>query len=170
MGQEERKRTFVDRLDRHRSILFRVAAAYCRNPSDREELLQEIVAQMWRSYSKFDGRSSFSTWTYRIAANVSISFLRSETRKRRRIVSADASLLERIPDSPAPASDDRLSLLYELIGSLDPLERALMLLYLDDRPHSEIAAILGLSESNVGTKVARIKERLKRRIAESTTR
>jgi RNA polymerase sigma-70 factor (ECF subfamily) len=168
MGQEDRKRTFVDRLDRHRAILFRVAATYCSNPSDREELAQEIVAQMWRSYPKFDRRSSFSTWMYRIAANVAISFLRSETRKRRRVVLADASLLERIPDSPEPKPDDRLSLLYELIDSLDPLERTLMLLYLDDRPHSEIAVILGLSESNVGTKVARIKERFKRSIADST--
>jgi len=154
--------SFVDRLDNHRGILFKVANAYCAKPADREELIQETIAQLWRSYERFDGRSSFATWMYRIAVNVAISYYRSETRKRRRLVPVGESVLERLPAPNGAQTDDRLDLLRELIGQLPPLDRALMLLYLDDRPYSEIASILGISETNAGTKIARIKDRLKR--------
>jgi RNA polymerase sigma-70 factor (ECF subfamily) len=88
-----------------------------------------MVAQLWRAYRRFDERTAFSTWMYRIAVNVAILFHRSEIR---------------------------------LIENLDELNRALMLLYLDDKPYAEIAAILGISETNVATKISRIKQRLKR--------
>jgi RNA polymerase sigma factor (sigma-70 family) len=158
------QRAFVERLDRHRGILFKVAAAYCSSPADREDLVAETIAALWRSYGRFDGRSSFATWMHRIAVNVAISFYRSETRKRRGFVAAGESVLERIP-APDAETDDRLDLVRELIGRLDPLDRALMLLYLEDYSHAEIASVLGISESNVGTKIGRIKERLKRNVA-----
>jgi RNA polymerase sigma factor (sigma-70 family) len=156
---------FVDRLDRHRGILFKVAAAYCTSSADREDLVQETIAQLWRSYHRFDGRVAFSTWMYRIAVNVAIAFYRREARKRGGLVRADASLLERIPASADAETDDRLDLVRNLIEQLEPLDRALMLLYLDDYSYAESAAILGISESNVGTKIGRIKERLKRNLA-----
>jgi len=154
--------SFVERLDRHRGILFKVANAYCAKPAEREDLIQETIAQLWRSYGRFDARSSFATWMYRIAMNVAISYYRSETRKRRRVAPFEESVFERFPASDGGQTDDRLDLLRELIGQLPPLDRALVLLYLDDFPHAEIASILGISETNVGTKIARIKERLKR--------
>jgi RNA polymerase sigma factor (sigma-70 family) len=156
---------FVDLIDRHRGILFKVASAYCRTPEDREDLVQETVAQLWRSYPRFDARVAFSTWMYRIAVNVAISFYRNETRKRRAIAPAAESVLELVPASQPAEIDDRLDLVYELIEQLGPLDRALMLLYLDDYSYAEIAAILGISESNAGTKIARIKQRLKRNAA-----
>lgn len=159
------QRAFLDRLDRHRAILFKVGNAYCRNPADREDLIQETIAQLWRSYSRFDGRSSFSTWMYRIAMNVAISFFRSETRKRRSLVPVEDSVLERIAVPDDAQADDRLDLLRDLIEQLDPLDRALMILYLDDCSYAEIGSILGISETNVGTKIGRIKERLKRNLA-----
>ena len=159
---------FVDRLDRHRGIILRIASAYCRNQADREDLAQEIVAQLWRSYARFDERSSFSTWMYRVAVNVAISFLRTESRKRGNLVSADAGILEAIPQADEPQSDERLDRLHDSIEALAPLDRALVLLYLDDRPHSEIASILGISETNVGTKIGRIKQRLRRDVATTT--
>jgi RNA polymerase sigma-70 factor (ECF subfamily) len=165
MNVQAAQHEFVRRIDRNRAILFKVAAAYCRNRSDREDLVQEIIAQMWRSYDRFDERSSFSTWMYRVAVNVAISFLRSETRARRHDVVADDALLEAIPAPHSSEADDRLSVLHDLVAGLDPLNRALMILYLDDRPYSEIAAILGITETNVGTKIGRIKQRFKRTVA-----
>ena len=160
----EGQAAFLERIDRHRGILFRVANAYCRSREDREDLVQETIAQLWRSFARFDGRGAFSTWMYRIAMNVAISFRRSETRKRR-LGEMPESILERLPALPEPESDDRVELVHELIEQLSALDRGLMLLYLDDYPYAEIAAILGISESNVGTKINRIKDRLKRNAA-----
>ncbi|MGA8576526.1 MAG: sigma-70 family RNA polymerase sigma factor [Candidatus Cybelea sp.] len=156
---------FVGLVDRHRGILLKVAGAYCRDANDREDLIQEIVVQLWRAVRRFDGRSSFSTWMYRIAVNVAIAFCRSDERKRRNLVPAEASLLEGIAAPAQTPEDDRLDYVRELIDRLDPLDRALMLFYLDDYSYSEIASMLGISETNVGTKIGRIKERFKRTLA-----
>jgi RNA polymerase sigma-70 factor (ECF subfamily) len=125
--------------------------------------VQETIAQLWRSYPRFDGRAAFSTWMYRIAVNVAISFHRGE-RRRLRAVPLPESVLEGMPVPEAPESDERLERIYEFIEQLEPLDRALMLFYLDDYSYVEIAALLGLSESNVGTKIGRIKERLKHNV------
>ncbi|MGB8909434.1 MAG: RNA polymerase sigma factor [Candidatus Cybelea sp.] len=155
---------FVESIDRHRGILLKVAGAYSRNPVDRDDLVQEIIVQLWRAHVRFDARSSFSTWMYRVAVNVAISFQRSETRKPH-VIPADASLFERIPQPRDEPADDRLVVVRALIERLDSPNRALMLLYLDDYAYAEIAEILGISETNVATKIGRIKERLKRDLA-----
>jgi RNA polymerase sigma factor (sigma-70 family) len=165
MSTSGQQAAFVERIDRHRGILFKVANAYCRTAGDREDLVQETIAQLWRSYPRFDDRVAFSTWMFRIAVNVAISLYRSETRKRGSTAYAAQSVLERVPAPQDAETDDRLDRIRELIEQLEPLDRALMLLYLDDYSHAEIAAILGISESNVGTKVGRIKGRLKRNVA-----
>jgi RNA polymerase sigma factor (sigma-70 family) len=165
MSEQGLQEAFVGRLDRHRGILFKVANAYCRNGADREDMLQETIAQLWRSYPRFDGRVAFSTWMYRIAVNVAISFHRSDRRKRRALAPAAESVLERVPAPEQPEDDDRLALVRELIEQLGPLDRALMLFYLDDYSYAEIASTLGISETNVGTKIGRIKERLKSNVA-----
>ncbi|MFY9883380.1 MAG: sigma-70 family RNA polymerase sigma factor [Candidatus Cybelea sp.] len=164
MSATDSRDAFVDRIDRHRGILLKVAGAFSRNPVDREDLLQEITVALWRARDRFDARSSFATWMYRVAMNVAISFQRSETRKSR-LVPADNSLFETIAQPRDEPADDRLALIRELIRRLDPPNRALMLLYLDDYPYAEIAKILGISETNVATKIGRIKDRLKRDLA-----
>jgi RNA polymerase sigma-70 factor (ECF subfamily) len=160
--------TFVERLERNRAILFNVANAYCRRPADREDLIAETVAQLWKSYGRFDERVAFTTWMYRIAVNVAVSFYRSESRRRRATAPGGDAFVDTIPAPQDVDEDDRLAILRAFVERLDGLDRALMLLYLDDRPYAEIAAILGISETNVGTKVGRIKERLRRSIATTT--
>lgn len=150
---------FITALERNRGILFKVAAGYCSDRAEREDLIQDMIVQLWRSYERFDGRSSFSTWMYRIALNVAILFYRHEQRQARH--RADAGFLEEALGTQEPR-DERISLLREMVEQLDEMNRALMLLYLDDLPHSEIATILGISETNVATKIGRIKQRLKR--------
>jgi RNA polymerase sigma factor (sigma-70 family) len=164
MRSSDSQAAFVDRLDRHRGVLVKVAGAYCRDALGREDLIAEIVAQLWRAYGRFDERAAFSTWMYRIAVNVAISFHRSELRKSRNVEPAEPAFLATLP-LPEAQSDDALALVREFIEELDELNRALMLLYLDDHSYAEIAAILGISETNVATKIARIKQRLKRDIA-----
>jgi RNA polymerase sigma-70 factor (ECF subfamily) len=165
MRTNDAQTAFVDRLNRHRGILVKVAGAYCRDPAGREDLVAEIVAQLWRAYGRFDERAAFSTWMYRIAVNVAISFRRTELRKTRNVEPAEPAILETLPSPPDARSDDALALLREFIEELDDLNRALMLLYLDDNSYAEIASILGISETNVATKIGRIKQRLKRDIA-----
>ncbi len=160
--------TFVERLERHRGIIATVAQAYCRNRTDRDDLIQEILIQLWRAYPRFDGRSSFSTWTYRIAVNVAISSYRREMRA----TAASAATLERQRREAASrrgeSGDDRLTLALEFVEGLDELNRALMVLYLEELPYAEIASVLGISETNVATKISRLKQRLRREVAART--
>ena len=154
---------FLSLLDEHRRILFKIAGSYCRNPADREDLIQEMVMQLWRSFSSYDPSRRFTTWMYRVALNVAISHWRSETRRVRDTVPIDGAILEiAAPPSGEAALEDDLRELRLLLDQLDPLDRALMILYLDGNPHEAIADVLGISPSNVGTRIGRIKQRLRR--------
>ncbi len=153
---------FAALLDRHRGIVFKVAATYCRNPADREDVAEEIVTQLWRAYPKFDATRTFSTWMYRIALNVAISFVRTNgVRERHTVALDDTHDVEDSRTGPAE-EDERARLLHAFIDRLDSLNRALLLLYLDDHSYRDIAVILGVTETNVATKISRLKQRFAR--------
>jgi RNA polymerase sigma-70 factor (ECF subfamily) len=156
---------FAELLERHRGIVFKVAATYCRNPADREDVAQEIVTQLWRAFPRFDATRAFSTWMYRVALNVAISFVRVNSLRERHTVALDDT--HDVEDSSASPGeqDERARLLYAFIDRLDSLNRALLLLYLDDRSYRDIAAILGVSETNVATKISRLKQRFAREMS-----
>ena len=158
-------------LHEHRRIVFKVAGLYSRSAADRDDLVQEISVQLWRSFGSYDeARAKFSTWLYRIALNVAISQAR-----RARWADADRfeplqpQHLETVGGEPAAEPDARLQALYALIGRLDPLNRALILLYLEDRSYAEIADVLGISETNVATKLSRIKQTLRGQMLDAAT-
>jgi len=151
---------FLDRLETHRGIPRKVAGAYCRNRADREDCVQEIVAQLWRSYPRYDAEKPFSTWAWRIAVNVAISFYRKGRDAFERTVLSESAALEAVP-AAADEPDAMLERLYALVARLDEFDRALVVLYLDDRPYAEIADVLGITQTNVATKLNRIKHRLK---------
>jgi RNA polymerase sigma-70 factor (ECF subfamily) len=166
MADTQRQERFLSLLDEHKKILWKVASGYCRNPADRQDLAQEIVVQLWRSFGRYDERRRFSTWMYRIALNVAITFYRGETRRSRRTVPAAESILEIAAEASEPAAaDEDLAQLHRAIARLDELDRALVLLYLDGNRYETIAEVLGISETNVGTKIHRIKQRLRRDVA-----
>ncbi|SBV35245.1 RNA polymerase sigma factor nccH [uncultured Stenotrophomonas sp.] len=153
---------FAELLERHRGILAKVAGSYARQREDREDLMQEIAAQLWRAWPSYDPARPFSTWMYRIALNVAISQLRGRMRAPA-LAETTEGALDALAD-PAPHDPERsqqLERLYRFIHALPPLERALMLLYLEERPQREIAEVLGLSETNVATKIGRLKARLR---------
>jgi RNA polymerase sigma-70 factor, ECF subfamily len=162
MTRRPNQERFLTLLDEHKKILYKVAASYCRNPEDRRDLEQEIVAQLWRSFDRYDESYKFSTWMYRIALNVAISFYRSESRRSRHTVPAGEAILEIADTREGAETDADLQILRQLIAQLDELDRALILLYLDGNRYDTIAEILGISETNVGTKIGRIKQRLRR--------
>lgn len=159
---------FLELLDRHLGIPIKVAGAYCRDHANREDLVQEIVAQLWRSFARYDGRVAFSTWMYRVALNVAISFYRQETRRTKNVELRDPAALEGLERVHDPGRNEALDTVLEHVNQLDELDRAVMILYLDDEPYAEIASILGISETNVATKISRIKERLRRKLWNST--
>jgi RNA polymerase sigma factor (sigma-70 family) len=156
----DRAQEFSRLFDSHRRLVFKVASTYTRVPSDIEDLAQEIAAQCWRAFPSYDPQRRFSTWLYRIALNVAISWLRGEAPRRRQSVPYDAQLHE-----PAfhdePDLDDGTRILRGFINSQGPLDRAVLLLYLDERPLAEISEILGLTTTNLTTKIGRLKERLR---------
>jgi len=165
MDAADRNTQFRELLERHRGIVFKVANAYCRDPHDRADLAQEIATQLWRAFPRYDGERTFSTWMYRVALNVAISFRRSGGRHEQHLVPFDAQLHD-VAANGTDESDERVRALYRCIDALDPLNRALLLLYLEERSYREIADILGLSETNVATKLGRLKQRIRNDMSE----
>ena len=150
-------------LRRHSGIVFKVANSYARHPEDRADLAQDIAAQLWRAWSKYEPTRSVTTWMYRIALNVAISHVREQSLRRRHdAVPLDQGMHEVADGNAADHErEQHLRLLQGFIARQPPLDRALLLLYLDERPQREVAEILGISESNVSTKIGRLKQRLR---------
>lgn len=152
-------------FEHHRKIVFKVANTYSRHPEDRADLAQEIAAQLWRAFPGYDPDRSFSTWMYRIALNVAISFVRRR-RHDRHTEPLDDGHAEVVGDAGVDyETDERVRALDRFIAQLESLNRALLLLYLEERSYREIADILGISETNVATKISRLKQRIRQDMA-----
>jgi RNA polymerase sigma-70 factor (ECF subfamily) len=155
--------SFTERLSAHRGILFKIANSYGFGAGEREDLVQEICLQLWRSYPAYDRGRRFSTWMYRVALNTAISHARSAEARGRHVVPLEGSGAgERAGATAAREPDERVERLYGFLRALPKLDRALVLLYLEDHSYREIAEILGISETNVGTKIARLKQTMRR--------
>ncbi len=162
MTTASRREQFQTLLERHRGIVLKVANTYCRHAEDRRDLAQEIAAQAWKAFAAWDATRPFSTWLYRIALNVAISFVRSTRHPARQALALDELDSEPGHDDDATReTDDGIRALYRVIERFDPLNRALLLLYLDEKSQREIAEILGISETNVATKIGRLKQRIR---------
>jgi RNA polymerase sigma-70 factor (ECF subfamily) len=156
---------FAARLAAHRGILYKIAHVYCPSPGERDDLVQEICLQLWRSYSRYDPERRFSTWMYRVALNTAISYGRSTTAHARPLVPLEDSGVAGHATARASEPDERMAALYRYLRDLPKLERALVLLYLEDRSYREIGEVLGISETNVGTKINRIKSSMRDDVA-----
>jgi RNA polymerase sigma-70 factor, ECF subfamily len=161
MTSSAQEARFSSLIEGHKKILFKVCNTYCRHPGDRNDLAQEIVIQLWRSFDRYDPRLKFSTWLYRIAINVAISFHRKNDTWARHTVPTDVHLLEVASDSEGPEASLDLQALHGFIDRLDEMNKALILLYLDGNDSKTIAEVLGITETNVTTKINRIKTRLR---------
>ena len=148
---------FLEKIESHKGMIFKVSKMYVDHQEDREDLYQEIVFQLWKSYQKFEGKSQFSTWLYRVSLNTALTFLKSEKRK------PDNAFLHENLDVAEESQDDKevqLQLFYKAVHELNPIEKALIFLFLEDQNHKEIATNLGITEVNARVKLNRTKEKL----------
>ena len=156
------KEEFLEILSNYQGILHKVSIIYFKNASDRVDNFQEIVYQLWKSYSKLQNRNSIGSWIYAVSINTSISRIKKISRIEYRETLPD------IPDSSdifeELSKNESLKLLLNAIYELDEIDRSIMLLYLDEKSYDEIAEIIGISKSNVGVRINRAKASLKQNI------
>jgi RNA polymerase sigma-70 factor (ECF subfamily) len=159
MQEREQQQIFDQWINDHRALLFKVIRAYADSELDRNDLFQEISIQVFKSIPNFKGTSAVSTWLYRIALNTSIKWISKEkkhTKNHQSLLPGD-QLIETVDET---YYDEKVSWLYAQIKKLDEAERSLTLLLLDGYSYKQMAEITGISESNVGVKIHRIKKQL----------
>lgn len=145
---------FMEMIRQNEGIIYKVTSFYADKEHPIGDLYQEVVLNLWKGYPSFRGESKYSTWIYRIALNTCVSFYRTS---KKNVNYVDISM--DVPD--VVENNEQIQELYKLINRLGKIERALVLLYLDDKPYKEISEITGLSVTNVATKLSRIKDKLK---------
>lgn len=153
---------FVRIIKQNEGVIFKITTMYTDNRDDQKDLYQDIVYQLWKSFDSFRGESKISTWMYRIAMNTALTRLKKKKRSGHS-VTIDQVILKQT-ENYDPEFEERLKTLYAHIKQLNVLERGLMLLLLEGKKYEEIAEITGLSPSNVGTRISRIKQKLKNQI------
>lgn len=154
---------FIHLINTHGGILRKVCRLYGRNEDNRKDLYQEMVLQLWRAFPSFRQEAKVATWIYRVALNTAISLYRQQSRR----IAPETVTNDVLSNLQLPImteADDRSPQLYKAIGQLSSVEKAVVLLYLDDNSYEEIAQIMGISQSNVGVKLNRIKTKLKQLI------
>lgn len=154
------EKEFLERMEKHRGVVFKISKMYMDNFDDQKDLFQEITFQVWQVYPTFEGRSAFSTWLYRIALNTAIIFLKSE--KRRSFIQNGNIENFDIKNEPFDTEEEqKLKKMYEAINQLNGIDKALIFYYLEDFKGKEIAEQLGISEVNARVKLNRAKNKLK---------
>jgi len=157
---QELENKFAGELEKNQGIIHKVCRTYTNNDAAHKDLFQEITIQLWKAYPKFRGDSKFSTWMYRVAFNTAISLYRKSKRNIETTQIYD-NLKELEYQDYDDSKDNQLKLLYKAIHSLNDIEKALALLYLEDKSYKEIAITLGISEVNARVKMNRTKTKLK---------
>jgi RNA polymerase sigma-70 factor (ECF subfamily) len=156
---------FAELIREHQGLLFKVTSIYTDSKTDREDLFQEVVYQLWKSFDSFRKESKITTWMYRVAMNTAISQLKKRKRRPDAVPISDTILSN--SENANEEYEERLRSLYKHIERLNVLEKGLMLLLLEGKSYKEIAEITGLSDSNVGTRISRIKEKLRTNMTKS---
>ena len=162
MTKEE---AFTNMIKKNEGVIFKITSIYASGQYNRQDLYQEIVYQLWKSFDSFRQESKRGTWLYRVALNTAITQNR-RSKKRGHEVPIDQTIMRKV-DSKDTLLEERLKELYTQIEKLNVLEKGVILLYLEGKSYEEIAEIMGLSTSNVGTKLSRIREKLKSMIVKS---
>ncbi|MCI9844406.1 RNA polymerase sigma factor [Flavobacterium pectinovorum] len=156
---KEKEQEFLTRIEKHKGILYKVSKMYMDNPDDQQDLFQEIVCQLWKSYETFRNESQFSTWMYRVAVNTAIVFLRKEKRKVDKYEIASENIKDDEGDSHIKES--QLDHFYIAVQKLEKIDKAIIFYQLEGFSHKEIGENLGISEGNARVKLNRAKEKLK---------
>jgi RNA polymerase sigma-70 factor (ECF subfamily) len=155
------EKEFIVMINKHRGIIYKVCHLYDRDKVYRDDLFQEIVLQLWRAFPDFRNESLSSTWMYRIALNTAISHFRKQIKKPERVSLSNEDFI--IPDLAAfPADNENVRVLNEAIEQLSRIEKAILMLHLEEKDYTEIGEIMGITVNNVGVKLNRIKAKLEK--------
>lgn len=157
-----KEKEFVRIIKQHEGVIFKITTMYTDNRDDQKDLYQDVVFQLWKSYDSFRAESKISTWMYRIALNTALTRLK-KSKRMGNAVSIDRVILQET-ENYDPEFEEKLRILYAHIKQLNVIEKGLMLLLLEGKKYEEIAEITGLSPTNVGTKISRIKQKLAKQI------
>jgi RNA polymerase sigma-70 factor (ECF subfamily) len=152
------EKEFISLLNQHQKIIYKVCNLYMDKHADREDLFQEITLQAWKAYGNFRGDAKFSTWLYRVSLNTAITFYRKDKRKPD-IINTD--LLPESTESSDDPIEEQVKAMYAAIGELSKIDKAIVMLYLEDYPYTDIGEMMGITANNVAVKMNRIKGKLK---------
>lgn len=169
MGIQEHERQFRQWLGEHTGLLLKVARSFADGSADQDDLFQEILLQVWLSLPNFREDSKPTTWLYRVALNTALAWKRGEKRRRHKQGSSpisDVAAPRVVPSAEGERNDRIVDQLYAAIRALPPAKRALVVLYLDGFSYREISEVVGISESNVGVSLNRLKKELAETIQE----
>lgn len=158
----DKKEIFISAIKSNEGLIYKIAAVYTNDIQDRNDLTQEIIYQLWKSFDSFNQKSALSTWMYRVAMNVAIYHLKAAKRKVVTVPLEDQFL--NFPETDNRVFEEKLQVFRQHLNRLNLLDKGIILLYLENKSYEEIAQITGISETNVGTKIFRIKEKLKKQI------
>ncbi|MBP6025141.1 RNA polymerase sigma factor [Ferruginibacter sp.] len=158
----DKKKIFIAAIQENEGLIYKVATFYTNNKDDRDDVVQEIIYSLWKSFDSFKQNSSLSTWMYQVAMNVAVFHLK-RSKKAVTTIPIDTDLLNS-PESIADNAEEKLKILQAHIRDLNLLDKGIVMLYLESKSHEEIAQIIGISKTNVGTRLSRIKEKLKTKI------
>ena len=159
----EKEKAFIDTLDQHQKIVHKVCLMYTENAEDHHDLFQEIVLQLWKGYSNYRGEAKLSTWIYKVSLYTALGILKKQ-KKSKQAVEVFSEELVSLQYKEEP-EENRLDMLQQHISSLDPVDKAIIMLYLEEKSYREIAEIIGITENHVGVKVNRIKTKLRKSVS-----
>jgi RNA polymerase sigma-70 factor (ECF subfamily) len=152
---------FLKLISVNKGIIYKICNIYANSREDKDDLKQEIILQLWKSYPNFKGKSKFSTWMYRVAFNTAITNIRKS--KRHPIIEAWSGSEPNFSEKEnIDYLQEDINSLYKAIAKLKDVEKAIIMLYLEEKSYKEIGEIIGISEKNVSVKLVRLKEKLKK--------
>ena len=161
MTDDRIKEQFLDILEKNIGILIKLSRVYTKVAQDRDDLINDITLELWKSFKSFNGDSKISTWIYRVAINTAMNYKRKRKNDSLFVSLTDFKKEDVFPWLAEQDNSSELEILYNCIDELNEINKAIILLYLDGNSHDEISEIMGISKTNVGTRIGRIKEQIK---------
>lgn len=155
----ESEKEFLHKLNEHQKIIHKVCNLYMHFPEDKEDLFQEVTLQAWKAFHKFRGDAKFSTWLYRVALNTAITFFRKE--KRQSFIDSVSEIPDKQVYTEKEQIEEQTKAMYLAIGELSKIDKAIVMLYLEDYSYAEISDIIGITANNIAVKMNRIKGKLR---------
>lgn len=166
MDINENYEIFLSVIETNKGIIYKIANSFYSNQEDRKDLIQEIILKLWQTFDRYNDEYKHSTWIYRISLNVSISLFRKERTRSKLNAEFSGNIFQLADFQGNNQQEEKYSSLNRFISELRELDRALLLLYFEEKSHKEISEIMGISETNVATKISRIKLKLKQKFSQ----